>query len=269
MSVKRQGIKRGIYLIPNLLTTGNMFSGFYSVIASLGGEYIYAAVAILIAVVFDGLDGKVARMTKMATNFGGQLDSLCDAISFGLSPAFLTLALLKATDAPFPSRFLQVICGLYMVCTILRLARFNVENSPDESSHEWFKGIPSPAAAGVVAGFVLLYSSFLQDKMPDAARIVVKVLPFAVLSVALLMVSQVRYTHVVNRAFGRHRTFAQLAELVLAVLLLAALVVIHPEGGLLGGFLVYALSGPVMYLKGVLTHRPEPEPLPRPEEPHP
>lgn len=266
---------RHIALLPTLLTLGNGVCGFASVVATANAlatrdasGFATAGWFLFLAMVFDALDGKVARLTKMATNFGAQLDSLCDAVSFGLAPAFLGLTLLKVAEAPFPSRFVWIICGLYLACAILRLARFNVETSPDDASHEYFRGLPSPAAAGVVAAGAMLYAELVAHG--TSAHLVVVGLPFSVLAVALLMVSSIRYVHLVNRLFRGYRSFARLVEMLVAVLAVGGLLVLEVEGTLLGGFAVYALSGPVLSLRERLLRRdaPQPSPLPAPQEPH-
>src|SRR4051794_38638220 len=145
--------------------------------------------------VFDGLDGYVARLSKTASNFGGQLDSLCDAISFGAAPAFLLLRLGPSWDMPRLHQALSVIATLYMVCTILRLARFNVQNTPDPASHRRFRGLPSPGAAGGLAPLAILRGE-LAERWPDLispAMLQTSVeiaAPLGALVVALLMVSR-------------------------------------------------------------------------------
>lgn len=274
---RRKKVKH-VALLPTMLTLGNGVCGFAAVVATSKAfaakdpsGFATAGWFILLAMVFDALDGKVARLTKMATNFGAQLDSLCDAVSFGLTPAFLAFSLLTLQDTAFPRRFLWMICGLYLVCAIVRLARFNVETSPDESAHEFFKGLPSPAAAGVVAGSALLYTEVLTSE--PMRSIMLAGMPFAVLAVALLMVSQVRYVHVVNRLFRGYRSFTRLVEMLVAVLVVGALLVIHTEGALLGGFALYALSGPILAVRARILRGPAPEaqpaPQPQPQEPHP
>ena len=150
---------RRIAILPTLLTLGNAVCGFASIhYASkiklgMGEEEVrqlfwIGGVLIFAAMVFDVLDGYVARLSKSASDFGGQLDSLCDAISFGLAPAFLLLRMCQEWIEPPFKHGVVVIAALYMVCALLRLARFNLENSPDPNSHKRFKGLPSPAAAG-------------------------------------------------------------------------------------------------------------------------
>src|SRR5207248_7895554 len=112
--------------------------------------------------VFDVFDGLAARLSRSASNFGGQLDSLCDAISFGAAPAFLLLRLGPSAEKPFLHQTLAVIATLYVLCAVLRLARFNVENTPDPASHKRFRGLPSPAAAGCLASLAVLRGTMVQ-----------------------------------------------------------------------------------------------------------
>src|SRR5215472_8842607 len=121
--------------------------------------YLLSACLILAAMVFDALDGYAARLSKTASDFGGQLDSLCDAISFGAAPAFLLLRLGLDWEKPLVRQAVAMIAALYVVCAVLRLARFNLENSPDAASHKRFKGLPSPAAAGCVVSLAILRSA--------------------------------------------------------------------------------------------------------------
>src|SRR5437588_762472 len=202
-----------IAIIPTLFTLGNAVCGFASIaLASKidGGAatkvyFVYGAAFIFLAMVFDSLDGYVARLSKTASEFGGQLDSLCDAISFGAAPAFLLWRLSwEWTDhSPMMSNATVVIAVLFMVCVILRLARFNVENTPDPASHRRFKGLPSPAGAGCIASLAIL-RSLRPDNWanldPEFVRTVVKFwAPLGGLAVALLMVSRASYPHLTKQ----------------------------------------------------------------------
>jgi len=141
--------KKGIYLLPNLLTTGALFGGFYAVLLGFGGRYELAAMAIFVAMIFDGLDGRVARMTNTQSDFGVQYDSLSDMVSFGVAPAVLVYgwSLDGLGKVGITAAF------VYASCAALRLARFNVQSALASGSN-WFVGLPSPAAAALVAGFV-------------------------------------------------------------------------------------------------------------------
>src|SRR5262245_4775197 len=159
---------------------------------------------------FDSLDGFAARLSKTASSFGGELDSLCDAISFGVAPAFLLLRFGREWDLPIVRQVIACIAVVYMACAIIRLARFNVENTPDPDSHKRFKGLPSPAAAGCVASLCLLRGELTLAWTvldPDRVQSLVKVwVPLGSLFVALLMVSRVPYPHLTKKLIrGRRR----------------------------------------------------------------
>jgi CDP-diacylglycerol--serine O-phosphatidyltransferase len=187
---------------------------------------------ILAAMVFDMLDGRVARMARWTSDFGAQLDSLCDVISFGVAPAFLLLKLCSDSDRlevnAVWTKCLWVIAVLYVMCAIMRLARFNVETDHSPDSHLWFKGLPSPAAAGAVASAAILRHELREDFLAgilsnlaiDPRRIEQALdlgLPLATVALAILMVSHVPYPHLVNQMLRGRRSFAHLVKLVFAV----------------------------------------------------
>jgi CDP-diacylglycerol--serine O-phosphatidyltransferase len=154
-----------IAILPTLLTLGNAVCGFAAVVVASkidphapATDVLFAAAGwlILAAMVFDALDGAAARLSKTASEFGGQLDSLCDAVSFGVAPAFVLLRLGQGWQSPVAQQVLAFIAVLYLSCTVLRLARFNTENSPDPAAHKRFKGLPSPGAAGCLATLAIL-----------------------------------------------------------------------------------------------------------------
>jgi CDP-diacylglycerol--serine O-phosphatidyltransferase len=222
-----------IAILPTLLTLGNAVSGFaaiaYAGKIGLEGstpalDNYYFAISgwlIIAAMVFDSLDGYVARLSKSASKFGGELDSLCDAISFGAAPAFILLRMGPGWERPFLHQMLAAIATLYMACAILRLARFNVENDPDPAYHRKFKGLPSPAAAGCIASLAVLRGEFA-DKWaafdPHLVRSVVEVWAIlGALTVALLMVSMVPYPHMTKQVIRGRRHFNHLIQLLLVV----------------------------------------------------
>jgi CDP-diacylglycerol--serine O-phosphatidyltransferase len=193
---------------------------------------------ILLAMVFDALDGRVARMARWTSDFGAQLDSLCDAISFGVAPAFLLLKLCsdfsRLDDNGAWMKGLWIIAALYVMCAIMRLARFNVENDHSPDSHLWFKGLPSPAAAGAVASAAILrheirddFLAGILDKLSINPRTVEQVLdlglPLATVALAVLMVSRVPYPHLVNQMLRGRRSFNHLVKLILAVVLVVSI----------------------------------------------
>lgn len=223
-----------IAVLPTLLTLGNAASGFGAITfaarvgpESADGNHLFiAAQLIFLGMVFDMLDGSAARWAKQTSELGAQLDSLCDAISFGVAPAFLMLQFAREYPAPFAwdTRLLWVMAALYVVCAVLRLARFNVETEEDDS-HEFFSGLPSPAAAGTVAAFPIAMRGIKKLEDPSATEFVrtiaewidpaVKVaVPLITLGVACLMVSRIRYPHVFNQLFRGQRNRRHVIQLV-------------------------------------------------------
>jgi CDP-diacylglycerol--serine O-phosphatidyltransferase len=218
-------------------------------------RFVAAAYLIFAAMVFDALDGRLARFARHTTDFGGQLDSLADVVSFGAAPAFLALQVFKfSSEREMPlvvSRLIWAIGALYFSCAAIRLARFNVSNEHGEQHHFSFLGLPSPGAGGAVAAFILMQQDLIQEAIERAAanlphRTVdvlatscTYFLPIVVLGTGLLMVSEIRYPHLVNRYLRGKRSFARL---ILVVGLLLLLVVKHQYT--LGiGMLVYAFQG--------------------------
>ncbi len=153
MSLKRSAIRPSlggaVYILPNLLTTGNLFFGFFSIVKSMQGDFVWASAAILLAAIFDILDGRVARLTNASSEFGVQYDSLCDLVSFGLAPAFLMYQF--ALNGV--GRIGWIVCFIFLACGALRLARFNVQSSIGKANDD-FTGLPIPMSAGVIACFV-------------------------------------------------------------------------------------------------------------------
>ncbi len=194
--------------------------------------FAMAGYMILLAMIADMLDGRLARMSKSTSSFGGQLDSLCDIISFGVAPAFLVLKLLEHKLAgisgvnvalgSFLERFIWLAAAAYVSCAAIRLARFNVENEEDESAHMSFIGLPTPASAGVLASLVI----FHQETLPDLAvkstyayliceNIIIYALPVLALGLAALMVSRIRYPHILNQYIRGKKPFAHFIRALL------------------------------------------------------
>jgi CDP-diacylglycerol--serine O-phosphatidyltransferase len=221
-------------------------------------HFFVSAYLIFVAMLFDALDGRLARFTRHTTDFGGQLDSLADVISFGAAPAFLALQVFKTahlTDvAPVVSRLVWAIGALYLSCAAIRLARFNVSNEHGEQHHFSFLGLPSPGAGGAVAALVLMQQDMYEQAFSVSwggrgtaigklfwhlSQVCVWLLPAVVLATGLLMVSGIRYPHVVNRYLRGKRS---LQRLLLMLVLILAIFVAHRY--VLGiGCLAYALSG--------------------------
>ncbi len=248
-------------VLPTLFTLGNAVCGFGAItFAALAGPEQYAEVVntrmtanqmlfasaglIFLAMVFDVLDGSVARLTKQTSEFGAQLDSLCDAISFGVAPAFLMLTMmhpkhkLVETIAPlpfeYPPRLLWAIAVMFMVCAVLRLARFNSETD-EQSSHESFDGLPTPAAAGVVASFPIGLQGLkelaggtrqignLEMSQQFAERFlspVTLLLPIATMLVAGLMVSRFKYPHIVFRMVSGRGDRIKILKIIFSLFLI-------------------------------------------------
>jgi CDP-diacylglycerol---serine O-phosphatidyltransferase len=225
--------KRGIYLLPNLFTTGALFAGFYAIVQAMNGKFEIAAVAIFIAMVLDGLDGRVARMTHTQSEFGAEYDSLSDMVSFGVAPALVVYewALKDMGKWGWFAAF------IYCCATALRLARFNT--NIDVVDKRYFQGLPSPAAAALVAGFVWV--------MTDVGYTGEQVRFFAAaiaIFAGLSMVSNLPFYSF--KDFNMRKSVPFLAIFLVALGFL--LVFSYPPGVLFGLFLIYALSGFVMWL---------------------
>ena len=269
----RRAYVRSVYFMPSLMTLGNAICGFGSIyVAGLDStdvarspdawtrffatyNFLAAAYLIFMAMVFDALDGRLARYTRHTTDFGGQLDSLADVISFGVAPAFLALQLFKSEHPddliPVFTRLLWAISALYLSCAAMRLARFNVSNEHGEQAHFSFLGLPSPGAGGAVAGWVLLQQDLSHDPwhghLVHIANILASVctwlLPVIVLITGLLMISNIRYGHMVNRYLRGKRSFGRLILVVALILLIVTahryVIAISTVGYALGGLLSY------------------------------
>jgi len=262
---------RPIAIVPTLLTLGNAVCGFISIaIASqiplkadepATSVYIgLSAVFILLAMVFDVLDGYAARLAHCTSEFGAQLDSLCDAISFGAAPAFLLWRMSQDVGRPFIPQAVAVIAALYVICTVLRLARFNLEHAAEGAKR--FIGLPSPAAAGCVASLALL-----RCDLPLLWTVVDKGLmrgivgisaPLAALVVAVLMVSAFPYPHYTRQMLRSRKQFPVLVRVVLTLSLIALTL----EVSFFLLFWAYALNGPLRY--AILRLRRGNKPLPDP-----
>ncbi len=265
-----------IAVLPTLLTLGNGICGFAAIayaskisleesLAVNERYFAWAGWFILFGMVFDMLDGYVARLSKTASDFGGELDSLCDVVTFGVTPAFLLLKLGPSWEHQFLHQLLAGIAALYFACAALRLARFNVENSPDPSSHKRFRGLPSPGAAGCIASLAILRGDFpttlasqLHTNDLEAARnlitrIVEILAPIGALLVALLMVSNVPYPHLTGKIFRGKKRIGHLIQVLLAGFIL---LMFHSLAPLLV-FWVYAFIFP---LRSLLVRNLRPDP---------
>ena len=225
--------KRGIYLLPNLFTTGALFAGFYAIVQAMNAHFEHSAVAIFIAMVLDGLDGRVARLTHTQSEFGAEYDSLSDMVSFGVAPSLVVYEwALKGLG-----KWGWFAAFIYCAATALRLARFNT--NIDVVDKRYFQGLPSPAAAALIAGFVWVMHAY--DVSGDSIHWYAAILAvFAGLS----MVS--------NLPFYSFKDFNMRKSVPFVAIFLAALFFIvissYPPGVLFGLFLCYALSGYVMWV---------------------
>lgn len=233
---------RGVYLLPNLFTTGALFSGFYAVVASMNGQFEAAAIAIFVAMLFDGLDGRVARMTNTQSAFGAEYDSLADMVSFGVAPALVAFTWVLG-DLGKIGWFATFV---YVAGTALRLARFNTQiGSVDK---RYFIGLPSPAAAAAVAGLIWVSTVFELDT-EDMAWLVA----LYVATIGVLMVSNVLYYSFKDVDLKGKVPFVILAAIVLGI----GVISISPSLFLWGLFLVYACSGPAMWVLRLRRQAPK------------
>ena len=226
--------RRGIYVLPNLFTTAALFCGFFAIVQAMKGVYELAAISIFVAMVLDGLDGRVARLTRTQSAFGAEFDSLSDMVSFGVAPALVTYAwTLKDLG-----RFGWVAAFIYCVGAALRLARFN--STAEATDKRFFQGLPSPAAAALVAGFVWL----MIDLGIDAVR-VAWLAGILIIFAGISMVTNVRFYSFKDINLRRSVPFVVVVAIALAIALLAYETAI----GLFSVFAVYSLSGYVLALR--------------------
>jgi CDP-diacylglycerol--serine O-phosphatidyltransferase len=264
--VRKQRLKY-ITILPSLITILNGICGFTAIVFAGKGastavfqpeeagsieKFSYFAMSgymVLMAMIADMLDGRVARRVKSTSSFGGQLDSLCDIISFGVAPAFLMIKVLEyklaslgvtnPTIENFLYRFIWLTAAAYISCAAIRLARFNVENEEDESAHMSFMGLPTPAAAGVIVSLVI----FHQETLPSL-NVIIYTLPFLALGTSVLMVSRIRYPHILNQYIRGKKPFAYLIR----VLLLLGLVIWNRQTALVLIFCGFTASSFVKWL---------------------
>jgi CDP-diacylglycerol--serine O-phosphatidyltransferase len=230
--------RKGIYLLPNLLTTGGLFAGFYSIVASIDGNFQAAAWSIFIAMFLDGLDGRVARLTSTASEFGKEYDSLADMVSFGLAPAIVTYQWGVERLAEYGAlweRLGWLAAFLYVAAAAFRLARFNTNTTQDR---RFFQGLASPAAAAGVAAMVWLATDY------GIEGLTALVAGITVTAVAgLLMMSRFAYLSFKDVSASRRLRFANLLLIPLVIIVIA----IEPQVTIFVLFLIYAASGPAAW----------------------
>lgn len=276
---RRRRVRHTLAVLPSLLTLGNLLCGFAAVfVASRAPDtplpwhwtpLTFAGFFVFLGMVFDALDGRVARMTRNTSDLGEQLDSMADMVTFGVAPAFAAVQLVGVAT-PFLSerqdyyfdRVALVIAGIYVCCTALRLARFNTEvHQPAEADHMSFKGLPSPAAAGTVASLILLHQHYFVGLSYDPSHWAVRYSALGMVAIMLLaalaMVSRLRYVHFTNRFLRGRMGLSRLGKLVIPLLLLT----ISIQGSLALIFVGYALSAPIIWLFRRATGHPIAPPL--------
>lgn len=262
---------RPIAVLPTLFTLGNLVCGFFAivVVANLDKptklpelmsptdlhHLLVSGWLIFLAMVFDGLDGQIARLSKTTSDFGAQLDSLCDLVTFGVAPAFLVVKMCPRFEY-MHRETVWIIATCYVACAAMRLARYNVEMADDRGDEGYlhFSGLPSPAAAATIAGFAIMFNtlrSYLStldkntntfDHILNIDRTLQVILPLIALALALLMASRVPYPHVMNQIFRGQRSFGHVVAIVFTAVAIAAI----------RGYsvpiicLAFAFSGPVL-----------------------
>lgn len=235
---RKIGRMRGIYLLPNLFTVAALFAGFYAIIASMKGRYEYAAIAILVAVILDGLDGRIARLLHAQSEFGAQLDSLSDMVSFGIAPALVmyTWSLAVMGKPGWLAAF------IYAVCTALRLARYNTQ----ANNKRYFHGLSTTAAAAFVASIIWVCSTY--DITGEAIAV-----PMIVIAIilGLLKVSAIRYRSFKDLDIRNKVPFVA----ILVTVLIIVLVSFDPPDILLILTFLYVISGPVGMLWSLYKRR--------------
>lgn len=231
---------RPIYLLPNLLTTAGLFAGFYAIVAAMKGNFEVAAIAIFVAMIMDGLDGRVARLTGTESEFGAQYDSLSDMMCFGVTPALVVYS----WGLRYLGKFGWLAAFFYVAATALRLARFNTQSSYVDK--RYFIGLPCPAAAAVIAGMVWVGTDFA---IPG--KRISEIVAVVTIFVAALMVSNVRYPSFKELDFKEHVPFVA----VLLVLLSYLLIAWDPPKVLFTIFSLYAISGLALWVREHIVNK--------------
>jgi len=230
--------QRGIYLLPNLLTTATLFAGFYAIVAALKGNFEAAAIAIFIAMIADGFDGRVARLTNTQSEFGAQYDSLSDMAAFGIAPALV----IYSWSLSSLGKLGWIAAFLYAAATALRLARFNTQ----VSDKVYFQGLPCPSAAGLMASIVWLGANY------DIEGVLIAI-PMGLLTICVagLMVSLIRYSSFKSIDFKDKVSFLT----VVTVIILITAIALQPPEMLFSIFFIYVCSGPILTIWKVRKFR--------------
>ncbi len=234
--------KKGVYLLPNLLTTAALFCGFYAILAAMNGTFEIAAIAVFVAMILDGLDGRVARMINAQSEFGAEYDSLSDLVSFGLAPALIVYlwALVYMKDVNIAwGRLGWMASFIYVACAAIRLARFNTQLGSGADEKRYFTGLPSPSAAAVMVGMVWVFHDMdVHGKLIQIPALLITV------GTGLLMVSNIKFRSFKDLDIKNNVPHTA----VLVMVLIFALTAIDPPKVLFIAFLLYTLSGPAAWL---------------------
>ncbi len=259
-----------IAVLPTLCTLGNAVCGLLAIakgvdavtvlfhgaegtldVAGFHSRMATACFLVFLAMIFDALDGRIARITRVTSDFGAQLDSLIDMLTFGVAPALLAKFLFECTriiqDQPtFRPKVVFVMCALYVCAAALRLARFTVETDDDAESHDFFRGLPTPAAAACLSSLILFYVHLGDPDTPALLRWIQPKLLWAVLFatpiLGLFMISRIQYVHLANRYMRGKRPYTYVAQIVFVLILLAVVT----EWALFLGAMTYVLAGPLV-----------------------
>jgi CDP-diacylglycerol---serine O-phosphatidyltransferase len=238
---------KGIYMVPNMITLAALFGGFYAIVMAMNGRYDLATVAIFVAMVLDSLDGRVARMTNTQSAFGEQMDSLSDMVSFGAAPALVAYVWGLSTLG----RWGWIAAFVYCACAALRLARFNVNTAVVDK--RYFQGLPSPAAAALVAGFIWLMTDAEIGPLDVTYGIYVRWGMFVLtLFAGLTMVTNVPFYSFKDLSLKKSVPFAAIVLVALGI----AVINIHPPTVVFGLFVIYGISGYAVHLRRKAKGRP-------------
>ena len=228
-------LKKGVYILPNFLTSLSLFCGFYAIIATMRGDYLYAAWAIIVSGLFDGLDGRIARMTNTTSKFGVEYDSLADLVAFGVAPAVLAFGWVLSAYG----RWGWVAAFLYVACGAIRLARFNVQSVSTGGKSNYFTGLPIPAAAAMVAT-----TAIFCFHLDIADKTLLSILFIGMIYVlAFLMVSTIRFKSFKQFDYINRKPFNAVVGAIFVIYIVASL----PQIMLFAMCLAYVLSGPIGY----------------------
>ncbi len=243
-------LRKGIYVLPTLFTCGNMACGIISIIFSIWGNFTWAAWMLILAIVCDMLDGRIARMTKTTSEFGVQMDSLSDLVSFGVAPALMMYQLVLNTMGKLGI----AIAVLFVLCSALRLAKFNVQ-AKEGIVHSSFMGLPTPASAGLLISFVLSYELLISEPgqalnfktipiLMKSMPVFFKSMPIVMVILSLLMVSNIPYASFKKFKLSKPKAF----RLLVVIIIMIMLMLVFPQNIFFILFSLYALSGLLMYM---------------------